>query len=141
MNLEQLRQHPHYVYRAWDVSDRLLYVGCSLNVPNRMKDHKGWACWYKQMDRFTTEGPYSFDEARRREWEAISTEGALYNAQGQLYREWRSMVSRFFNEVIAAAVANGEPVMSAIHQANIAQTVEMPTYDEHLVALGLRDAA
>lgn len=33
-------QRPHFVYRCYDAEDRLLYVGCTLNVERRIAQHQ-----------------------------------------------------------------------------------------------------
>lgn len=36
-----------YVYRFFDASDRLLYVGFTLSPPRRLKQHQDNSVWFK----------------------------------------------------------------------------------------------
>lgn len=42
---------PHDVYKAYDINGRLLYVGISVNVFARMKEHKQYAGWMSAASR------------------------------------------------------------------------------------------
>lgn len=42
---------PHDVYRVFDASGALLYVGCSVNVFARLKEHRKWAEWWPEAVR------------------------------------------------------------------------------------------
>lgn len=42
---------PHDVYRVFDASGSLLYVGCSVNVFARLKEHRKWAVWWADAVR------------------------------------------------------------------------------------------
>lgn len=37
---------PHYVYECYDATGRLMYVGCSKNVPARLKSHSQTQWWW-----------------------------------------------------------------------------------------------
>lgn len=69
----------YVVYRFYDADDRLLYVGMTWNLPNRIAQHRRTE-WFKK-ERVRTEvvrvGPER--EARRLEREAIRTESPKYN--------------------------------------------------------------
>lgn len=54
----------HYVYRLLGKRDRLLYIGCSMNLPLRISEHKRNARFGHLIGRVEKFGPYSFREAR-----------------------------------------------------------------------------
>lgn len=72
-----------HLYRLFDKEDRLLYVGISKKVFNRINEHmkeKSWACEIarEEVQRFPNRG-----EASHAEIEAIKNEKPLYNIQHQ----------------------------------------------------------
>lgn len=73
---------PIVVYRFFDASDRLLYVGCTSNFLQRVSGHKGPTSpspWWPLAVRHTlTEYP-TFRAALSAEAHAICTEGPIYN--------------------------------------------------------------
>lgn len=77
---------PHFVYRAFDVADRLLYVGCTLDFDRRKREHLQRTSWAPiavrwEVERFETQEP-----ALKAEQVAIETErpqhNAMYNGAG-----------------------------------------------------------
>lgn len=72
------RHKPNYVYRCWDSYGHLLYIGCSVDPRKRMRAHAG-TVWYRYCETVSVVGPWPFDEARRRETEAINTEASYFN--------------------------------------------------------------
>lgn len=72
-----LRQH--FVYRAFDESGALLYIGCSKNLRERMGEHRSFSPWFAHAARFTLAGPYNYETARQIERDAIHSERPLYN--------------------------------------------------------------
>lgn len=134
MRIEELEACPHFVYRAWDATGRLLYVGCSLDVPSRLKSHKR-APWFPMMATHTIEGPYSFRLARHIEWTAIQTEGPRFNGQTREALAHSRGRAHLFNEVAATAMANGEDMWSALEQADKVCELEYPTWIERLAEL------
>lgn len=40
---------PHYVYRCFDASDHLVYVGCTNAPPKRLASHKAGSWWWPQV--------------------------------------------------------------------------------------------
>lgn len=70
----------HFVYRCYDNSDVLLYVGCSRDPEGRRKGHKGSrADWYPYMTRAEMSGPFTYTVARRLEREQIETLHPRFN--------------------------------------------------------------
>jgi len=77
----------HFVYRCYDATGLLIYIGCTSNVQRRMAAHQrgenSTSRWIAAcMDRFEIEGPYSGrDAGRAAERRAINTEQPLFNYQ------------------------------------------------------------
>lgn len=81
-------QRPHYVYRIFDASDRLLYIGCAIHVPSRISMHvelsaQSPASWVirREMARWTQERYPTKAEARAAERAAIADEWPVLNKQ------------------------------------------------------------
>lgn len=98
----------HFIYRCYDAEGTLLYIGCTVNVSNRISAHQHgtgsskaskWlaAC----MVRFEIEGPFDGREAGRdAEGRAIKAERPLFNYQGRAdvgFAAWmtRTPVARY----------------------------------------------
>lgn len=50
MNEDQ-RQREHMIYGYYDATDRLIYVGCSVNVEQRTEQHRSSSWWWWQVAR------------------------------------------------------------------------------------------
>lgn len=82
----------HYVYRIYDKSGQLLYIGCSMEPEHRMEWHRV-PCYSKApyafglaeaFDHFTVSEPYpDKSAARAAERAAIADEAPLFNIQHQ----------------------------------------------------------
>jgi hypothetical protein len=71
-----------YVYRAYAEDDRLLYVGMTDDVGQRLKAHGySGAAWLTEMAYHTVESYPDRDSAHIAEVEAIISESPLYNVQ------------------------------------------------------------
>lgn len=71
----------HSVYRVYDTAGRLLYVGCSSDVPARLRQHQQNAQWWLFHARVTTED-FPTREAGR-EAEERATEHPRWNITGR----------------------------------------------------------
>lgn len=60
------RDLPHFVYRAYDADDALLYIGCTKNLKDRLAEHRRIAPWFSQMERVSLIGPFVGRDARGR---------------------------------------------------------------------------
>jgi excinuclease UvrABC nuclease subunit len=70
---------PHYVYRAYDEQNRVLYIGCTCDLRRRLKAHARTAAWYPLATRIEfTEYPNRF-WGEWQERQAIATERPIYN--------------------------------------------------------------
>lgn len=68
----------HFVYRAYDAADDLLYVGCTARLDERFRTHRMSTEWHPLMTRLRLSGPYNYDTARQLEREALHTERPLH---------------------------------------------------------------
>ena len=85
------------VYRVYDAEDRLLYVGCSVNIDTRMGQHRKDSAWFPYMAHWTAEAPIRFEDARQREREVIEAEHPWFNATPQhisQVQRWRGPFMR-----------------------------------------------
>lgn len=72
-----------HVYRAFDAAGRLLYVGCSVSVEARLRQHETNSLWWVFKDRVEGEWFDDQDEALQAEAEAIATEHPRWNMVGR----------------------------------------------------------
>ncbi len=74
----------HFVYRCYDGRDRLLYVGCTMNLDRRLSEHKAdRKVWLPKVRRTRLAGPYNYDVARQIERDAIRDESPTHNVTPQ----------------------------------------------------------
>lgn len=106
----------HYVYRAFDDGGRLLYVGCSYDLPARLKAHKGSSLWHCLMASMKVAGPYNYETARQFEHDAIESERPQFNYTSE-HRLIDYMRRRMIEREIAVRVAIGVDYFEAIHPA------------------------
>lgn len=74
---------PHFVYRVFDATDRLLYVGCSVDVEQRMANHEGASPWFVFHARVETVSYPTRAEAEHAEANAIASEHPRWNISGR----------------------------------------------------------
>lgn len=74
-----LHQRPHVLYRFYDRTDTLLYVGITMDLPKRMGNHRKEKPWWAAVDHITVEHFDNREDALAAEAEAIRTESPLYN--------------------------------------------------------------
>lgn len=74
---------PHYVYRCFDATGRLIYVGCTWNPTQRITQHRRGAWWGHQI--VTTRVTVFPDPiyALERERQAIAEEQPRWNLKGR----------------------------------------------------------
>jgi hypothetical protein len=72
---------PHTVYSLRDADDRILYIGCTDNIPSRMSCHKGNKPWWPEVARIGTEFTGDRDASYRRERELIGQLQPPYNVR------------------------------------------------------------
>lgn len=75
-----MTERTHYVYRAFDETGELLYVGCTKNPHKRWLGHRGEGSrWVPYAHRFKVSGPYPRQRALDLEREAINSELPWFN--------------------------------------------------------------
>jgi predicted GIY-YIG superfamily endonuclease len=74
----------HLVYRHFDSSGNLLYIGMSSSIATRQRDHKHKSLWFSQIAEWTLEEFDTRDAAMAAEKAAIEAERPLHN------RTWRN---------------------------------------------------
>lgn len=94
---ERLAATEHYVYRAWDESGLLLYIGCSVNVQRRMSGHRSGSMWARFAETITVDGPYPTKaEGRAAEHAAIESEGSFFAAtRGDTKRTQANLIAAY----------------------------------------------
>ena len=78
-NQRRLWNYKTDVYRIYDISGSLLYVGSSVNAYSRIPQHKPYAQWFPFMARVRIEEYIDRPTAERVEATAIAHESPLYN--------------------------------------------------------------
>lgn len=71
------------VYRAFDAIGRLLYVGCSVDVDARIRQHTDTSLWWPFHERIEREPFATRELAAEAEAEAIATEHPRWNISGR----------------------------------------------------------
>lgn len=79
--LVQLPHKPHALYRFFDRTDVLLYVGITADLPTRLKNHRREKPWWVHVHHITVDQFDTRQDALDAEAEAIRTEGPLHNDQ------------------------------------------------------------
>jgi predicted GIY-YIG superfamily endonuclease len=73
---------PHSVYRCFDKTGLLLYIGATFDVKDRMRKHKHASQWFHDVDRVDAELFNNRAEAFTAEKKAIKSECPKYNCTG-----------------------------------------------------------
>jgi predicted GIY-YIG superfamily endonuclease len=71
----------HKLYRHFDETSQLLYVGVSLSVAQRLAQHRDHAHWFERITRVEMQSFDTRDQALAAERMAIQTENPLFNIQ------------------------------------------------------------
>lgn len=76
------RPHPGRtaIYRIYDRSDRLLYLGIAVDPSKRIQKHNSTAAWWHLAELQSVEWFDTRAEAERQEMRAVRSEGPLYNS-------------------------------------------------------------
>lgn len=95
---------PHYIYRHYDATGRLLYVGCTSN-PDKRPYVRAGRSWMGDSAKVVVDGPYEWVEALEIEECSIRSGNPLHNKR-QANGSWirRYVVER------ERAIINGEPI-------------------------------
>lgn len=72
---------PQALYRHFDLSGALLYVGVTNRIPNRIKEHSKHSSWWSQIARIDIEHFPDRESVLKAEREAIINEKPKHNIQ------------------------------------------------------------
>lgn len=75
----RISSRPHDVYKAYDTSGALLYVGISVNVFTRLREHKYYARWYRAAHRIEVTQYTNRLAARIEEARCIDEDSPMFN--------------------------------------------------------------
>lgn len=78
------------LYRHYDESGDLLYVGISLGAVGRLQYHRKKSGWFEEIAKVTIEKFESAEAARAAEAEAIRAENPKHNILRPMTPEWPS---------------------------------------------------
>lgn len=82
----------HVVYRFFNTSGGLLYVGISVGLPGRLRQHSGDKDWFRDVARVELEHVEGRQAALARELEIIRAEDPLWNRAGKTNEPIRALV-------------------------------------------------
>ena len=94
----------HFVYRHLRSDGAVLYIGCTCNVENRTKVHRGNAMWFGLVDRITEEAHPDRLTALKQEAYAIYCERPIFNKMGNPRYQKRPAQSAPMTHSVAPAV-------------------------------------
>lgn len=77
-------RHPHALYRFFDATGRLLYIGITFNLASRFPSHSDDKPWWSQVDTIRVEGYADRSAVLAAEKAAIKAERPLYNVAHQV---------------------------------------------------------
>lgn len=78
-HFEEVRDNTHILYRCYNKATRLLYVGMTNHLENRIKNHRAGKVWWKYVDHLTFQQFRSRGELARAEADAIEKESPKFN--------------------------------------------------------------
>lgn len=79
----------HFVYRAYDATGNLLYVGVTRSPATRQTWHRYNSLWFPDVTSVRMTGPLPAADARDLEFRLICDEAPLHNISGRPTREPR----------------------------------------------------
>ena len=89
-----LNERPHVLYRFFDATDRLLYIGITVGIRGRLAKHEVEKHWYGEIARISVEHFPTRDAVLAAEKAAIQAERPLHNVQHNGQRQALSSGSR-----------------------------------------------
>ena len=89
----------HFVYRCYDIDGDLLYVGCTMDLDRRRKDHSGLngSAWWPLLDRVRLAGPFNYSTARQIERDAIRDDWPIWNHNAPNRMAYDALSTRMLN--------------------------------------------
>lgn len=107
------------IYRFYDASERLLYIGITENPRARFADHESKKPWWKDVTRHSIEWRETREEAEAAELEAIRAERPVWNVAGSPCPPERPL-----DPWIRAAIERGDVTSVSDARTNLTEVVE-----------------
>ena len=101
MSQQDLASVEHTVYRMYDQEGRLIYVGCTYDLEQRLNTHRRAMWWYYQSVRIVTETHPNRTEARKAETRIRDTEAPRWNIESRWMLR-HSFTQQMFADYITA---------------------------------------
>ena len=79
--MNQIHSSEHALYRFFDEHDALLYIGLTVNLPTRLRDHQRGKAWWRAVARMTVQRYPTREAVVEAERLAIIAEKPLHNVQ------------------------------------------------------------
>jgi predicted GIY-YIG superfamily endonuclease len=125
VGLDELPETPHFLYRLYDRTDALLYIGITNDPKARFKHHRRHKDWWPDVDQSKTRIDYfaSRSAALDAEAKAIKTENPLYNDQHNLTVDTPTRmaaaeaVNAFADSMLARMLGDPDAVEAALQEA------------------------
>jgi predicted GIY-YIG superfamily endonuclease len=103
----------HWVYRCFDGDGRLVYVGCTTNVPNRLEQHRTSSWWSPTVVKVTSKVYPDGETGRAAERDAIRSEVPRWNKSGKwagrskwTQEDWHDWISVLLRDGITPQLEN-----------------------------------
>jgi NAD-dependent dihydropyrimidine dehydrogenase PreA subunit len=127
VGLHELPDSPHFLYRFYDRTDALLYIGITKDPKTRFKWHRNNQPWWTDVDQAKTQVDFhpSRDAVLEAERKAIIAETPLYNDQHNLTVDTptrqaiRDAVEEFADTILFHLLGHPDSVKDAIRDAEI----------------------
>jgi excinuclease UvrABC nuclease subunit len=103
----RFREGVNYVYRCYDTSGVLLYVGCTANLPHRLATHANASFWAPDVAKVKAKVYPNAFAARRAEADAIRSEAPRFNVQMNFPKP--TWTAQQFDDYIRAREHGGIP--------------------------------
>jgi hypothetical protein len=71
----------HYVYRLLNKRDQVIYIGCSMNLPLRLREHRLNGRFGHLWVRVSASGPYNYQTGRAKERAEITDLEPEFNTE------------------------------------------------------------
>jgi len=108
----------HFVYRYFDATGALLYVGCSIKPEARFREHRQMRSeMVDRVARIKMQGPYNYQTARQMERDAIRAEDPEFAGDSPRAIRERAERHRAFDDAMQRHMAAGMDVYAAMTAA------------------------
>lgn len=98
---------PYHVYRVFDRTGDLIYVGCSNNLFTRLAQHEELSWWAPQAFKVKSRIYPSYDVGLKAERLAIQTEHPRWNVGGKKWRRNRDWTQQHYVDYVYSCLNSG----------------------------------